>query len=116
MMDWRKLFSCSAGNQLRYFPPNLRDGTPTVHPPPEVFKEGIAEWRLSLVGHFLGAAPKFSALQQIIDNLWKKPLQGASVQTSYAGAEIPWDFSQEHLPLHISCLPAPSRHAMRTCS
>ncbi|KAE8726370.1 Kinesin-13A [Hibiscus syriacus] len=76
LMDWRKLFSCSAGNQLRYFPPNLCDGTPTVHPPSEVFEDGIAEWRLSLVGHFLGPSPKFSALQQIVQNLWKKTLTG----------------------------------------
>ncbi|KAE8683567.1 hypothetical protein F3Y22_tig00111200pilonHSYRG00116 [Hibiscus syriacus] len=91
LMDWCKLFSCSTGNQLQYFPPNSRDGIPTVHHPPEVFEGGIAEWRLSLVGQFLGAAPKLASLQQILDSLWGKPLQEAKLQVSYAGYPLSMD-------------------------
>ncbi|KAE8705789.1 hypothetical protein F3Y22_tig00110418pilonHSYRG00293 [Hibiscus syriacus] len=82
-MDWRKLFRCSINHHLKYFPPNERNGVPTVHPPPEVFEGGISEWKHSLVGQVLGSAPNFATLQRIIEGLWKKPLQGANIQVSY---------------------------------
>ncbi|XP_039060371.1 uncharacterized protein LOC120204347 [Hibiscus syriacus] len=51
-MDWRKLFGGPETHDLKYFPPNLRNGVPTVLPPPEIFEAGSSDWRLSLVGQF----------------------------------------------------------------
>ncbi|XP_039032991.1 uncharacterized protein LOC120168280 [Hibiscus syriacus] len=87
-MDWKKLFKFSESQDLEYFPPNVRDGTPFVLPSPEIIEAGISEWRLSLVGQFLGATPSFASLQRIVDSLWSKTLGGSRVQVSYAGNNL----------------------------
>ncbi|XP_039059914.1 uncharacterized protein LOC120203808 [Hibiscus syriacus] len=84
-MDWRKLFGCQAGHELTYFAPKSRDKTLTVQPPLEVLEAGIAEWKSSLVGQFLGAAPNLLSLQRAIEKLWNK---GAHVQVSLAGNNL----------------------------
>ncbi|KAK8651283.1 hypothetical protein V6N13_140891 [Hibiscus sabdariffa] len=68
MVDWRKLFV----------------GV-TVKPPAEVFEEGISEWRNSLIGQFIGAAPNFSALQRTVDALWGK---NSLSKVSMAGSNL----------------------------
>ncbi|XP_039045103.1 uncharacterized protein LOC120184793 [Hibiscus syriacus] len=58
------------------------------YPPPEVFEGGIPDWKYSLVGQFLGAAPNFAAMKMIIISLWKNSQQGSNVQVSYAGPNL----------------------------
>ncbi|XP_039009388.1 uncharacterized protein LOC120137798 [Hibiscus syriacus] len=70
-MDWRNLFGCSAGQDLEFFPPSNREGIPKVQLPSDVFEAGISEWKLSLVGQFLGASPNFVSAKdhcQIMEN------------------------------------------------
>ncbi|XP_039033520.1 uncharacterized protein LOC120169447 [Hibiscus syriacus] len=43
-MDWCKLFGGSTDQNLDYFPPNLRDGIPTVCLPSEILEEGQFRW------------------------------------------------------------------------
>ncbi|XP_039020175.1 uncharacterized protein LOC120151933 [Hibiscus syriacus] len=64
-MDWRKLFGCSTGHDLEYYPPKSLKGKLTVIPPPEILEAGISEWNLSLVGQFLGTSPSFASIQRI---------------------------------------------------
>ncbi|XP_039008858.1 uncharacterized protein LOC120137070 [Hibiscus syriacus] len=87
-MDWRKLFGCSTGLDLEFHPPRVSEGSISVHPPPEVLEAGIDEWKLSLVGQFLGAALNFATMQRIADNLWKKALGGSKVHVSFAGNNL----------------------------
>ncbi|XP_039015556.1 uncharacterized protein LOC120145920 [Hibiscus syriacus] len=87
-MDWRKLFGYQQGHELQFFPPKSRDSNPIIQPPPEVYKAGIAEWRTSLVGQFLGAAPNFTTMQRIIENLWNNPNKGIHIQVSFAGSNL----------------------------
>ncbi|KAE8729811.1 Vacuolar protein sorting-associated protein 32-like protein 1 [Hibiscus syriacus] len=44
------------------------------------WQASTAEWKNSLVGQFLGAAPNFISLQRTIDKLWNQPLTGARAQ------------------------------------
>ncbi|KAE8735791.1 Detected protein of unknown function [Hibiscus syriacus] len=88
LMDWRKLFKCAESNDFEYFPPNVRDGTPIVLPPSEILDAGISEWKLSLVGQFIGVMPSFTSVQRIADNLWSKALLGSRVQVSTAGKNL----------------------------
>ncbi|XP_039043801.1 uncharacterized protein LOC120183093 [Hibiscus syriacus] len=84
-MDWRKLFGCSEGLNLEYHPPRVSEGMISVHPPPEVLDAGIDEWKLSIVGQCLGAAPNLASMQRIVNNLWKRALGGSKAQVSFAG-------------------------------
>ncbi|XP_039014660.1 uncharacterized protein LOC120144735 [Hibiscus syriacus] len=84
-MDWRKLFGFQQGHALQFFQPKSRDSNPIVQPPLEVYEAGIAEWRTSLVGQFLGAAPNFNTMQRMIENLWNNTSKGIRVQVSFAG-------------------------------
>ncbi|XP_038990688.1 uncharacterized protein LOC120113688 [Hibiscus syriacus] len=79
-MDWRKLFGSSEGHELDYHPPRVHEGVVSVHPHPEVLDTGIKEWKLSIVGQFLGVAPNFTTMQRIVGNLWKKAIGGSNVQ------------------------------------
>ncbi|KAE8657310.1 broad-range acid phosphatase DET1-like [Hibiscus syriacus] len=80
--------------------------TPTVHPPPEVFKDGIAKWRLSLVEHILGAIPKFSALQQIIEDLWKNPYRVLLCRKWEPNmSKLNFDLSRIHIWVHLYNVP-----------
>ncbi|XP_039055526.1 uncharacterized protein LOC120198242 [Hibiscus syriacus] len=87
-MDWRKLFGCQANQELTCFPLNQNSESLIVQPPPEVFEAGMAEWKSSLVGQFLGASPNFITLQRTIEKLWNHPAQGARVQVSLAGNNL----------------------------
>ncbi|KAK8492712.1 hypothetical protein V6N13_034819 [Hibiscus sabdariffa] len=49
-----------------------RDNSFEIDPPSEVFNEGVSNWKLSLVGQFIGAAPNFVALRRIVASLWGK--------------------------------------------
>ncbi|KAE8720432.1 Homocysteine S-methyltransferase 2 [Hibiscus syriacus] len=90
------LFGGWTDQNLDYFPPNLRDGIPTVCPPSEILEEGISEWRLSLVGQFLGVAPSFTSLHRTVESLWSKALLGSQLQVSSAGNNIfVFSFSSE---------------------
>ncbi|XP_039021875.1 uncharacterized protein LOC120154125 [Hibiscus syriacus] len=109
-MDWRKLFGCSEGLDLEYHPPRVSDGSISVHPPPEVLDAGIDEWKLSIVGQCLGAAPNLSSMQRIVNNLWKMALGGSKTQVSFAGnnhyifsfdSETIRDWVLESRPWHI---------------
>ncbi|XP_039004038.1 uncharacterized protein LOC120130969 [Hibiscus syriacus] len=49
---------------------------------------GIAEWKLSLVGQFLGPAPNFATMQRIVDNLWAKASHSSRIQVSLASSNL----------------------------
>ncbi|XP_038993949.1 uncharacterized protein LOC120117817 [Hibiscus syriacus] len=109
-MDWRKLFEISKGLDLDFYPPTLRDGSPVVQPPPEVFEDGIAEWKHSLVGQFLGPPPNFISMQRIVEAMWKNASNGSPVRISKAGNNLflfsfssnaARDWVLEHGPWHI---------------
>ncbi|XP_039053100.1 uncharacterized protein LOC120195029 [Hibiscus syriacus] len=109
-MDWKKLFSSSENQNLDYFPPKTSDGSPTVLPPLEVIEDGISEWKLSLVGQFLGVAPSFASLHRIVNNIWGKALKGSQIQVSSAGnnlfifsfnSESARDWLLENGPWHV---------------
>ncbi|KAE8705460.1 Auxin efflux carrier family protein isoform 1 [Hibiscus syriacus] len=71
-------FSSSVGD----YSSGVREGSKLVQPPQEVLEAGINEWKCSLVGQFLGAAPSFSSTQRLVDNLWRKALNGETVQAA----------------------------------
>ncbi|XP_039011240.1 uncharacterized protein LOC120140324 [Hibiscus syriacus] len=109
-MDWRKLFGCQAGHELDYSPPEKSDKSLTVQPPLEVLEASTAEWRNSLVGQFLGAAPNFISLQRTIDKLWNQTSTGARAQVSLEGKnlyifsfnyDVARDWVLENGPWHI---------------
>ncbi|KAE8671854.1 hypothetical protein F3Y22_tig00111881pilonHSYRG00029 [Hibiscus syriacus] len=79
-MDWRNLFGGSNSQTLTYHPLTIKNRTPTISLPSEILEAGISEWRLSLVGQFLGRLPKFQTVQRIIENQWRKGLQGSRLQ------------------------------------
>ncbi|XP_038991297.1 uncharacterized protein LOC120114449 [Hibiscus syriacus] len=87
-MDWRKLFGSSTSNNLNFFPSKINDGIPMIIPPAEILEAGSAEWKLSLVGQFLGPTPNFTTMQRIVNSLWTKALQGSRVQVSLAGPNL----------------------------
>ena len=41
--DWRKLFSASIDQSLKFFPPQMINGQLIVEPPEDIFEEGIAQ-------------------------------------------------------------------------
>ncbi|XP_039038081.1 uncharacterized protein LOC120175552 [Hibiscus syriacus] len=84
-LDWRNLFVGSKNQSLDFFPHEIRDGVVTVKPPIEVIEEGIADWNNALVGQFIGAAPRFSSMQRIIDSIWENSSQ---VKVSLAGPNL----------------------------
>ncbi|KAK8693524.1 hypothetical protein V6N13_071104 [Hibiscus sabdariffa] len=85
-IDWRKLFSSGGDEQtLNFFPPVTRDDSIEIDPPSKVFNEGISDWKLSLVGQFIGAAPNFMALRRIVASLWGKY---ALTRVSLAGSNL----------------------------
>ena len=47
--DWRKLFTASADQTLRFFPPQPLNGKSIVVPPKRVFEEGEQTWRYAVV-------------------------------------------------------------------
>ncbi|KAK8617551.1 hypothetical protein V6N13_080461 [Hibiscus sabdariffa] len=73
--------------------------------------EGIADWKNSLVGQFIGAAPNFLALKKIVDSLWGKntlarvSLAGSNLYVfSFANASAR-DWVLENGPWHIQHKP-----------
>ncbi|KAE8731355.1 hypothetical protein F3Y22_tig00002840pilonHSYRG01117 [Hibiscus syriacus] len=107
LMDWRKLFGSAAEQTLEYFPPVIREGfpIPSVQPPLEVFEAGIFEWKLSLVGKFLGSAPPFASMQRIVNNLWTTALMGSGVQL-YSRVGLSYIASALGVPLSIDSMTA----------
>ncbi|XP_039016066.1 uncharacterized protein LOC120146591 [Hibiscus syriacus] len=105
-MDWRKLFGCSEGLDLEFHPPRVCEGITSVHPPPEVLEAGIEEWKLSLIGQFLGAAPNFAAMQRIVNNLWRKALDGSKVQIHFFNVPLEL-FSRSSLSYIASAIGSP---------
>ncbi|KAK8665687.1 hypothetical protein V6N13_005849 [Hibiscus sabdariffa] len=86
MVDWRTFFSGGGDEQtLNFFPPVIRDNSFEIDPPSEVFNEGVSDWKLSLVGQFIGAAPNFVALRRIVASLWGKD---ALTKVSLAGSNL----------------------------
>ncbi|KAK8624018.1 hypothetical protein V6N13_065377 [Hibiscus sabdariffa] len=72
IMDWKKLLSGAEEQSLDFYPPIIQEGSPVVQPQANVFYDGIADWKLSLVGQFIGSAPNFSAMKKITELLWGK--------------------------------------------
>ncbi|XP_038994117.1 uncharacterized protein LOC120118005 [Hibiscus syriacus] len=103
-MDWRKLFGSSTSQSLNYHPPTIRDGIPTINPPPEILEAGISEWKSSLVGQFLRPAPNFTTLERIVDSLWTKALQGSRVQEPYL-KRLNFDLSKIPIWVHLFNVP-----------
>ena len=68
--DWRKLFSASANQSLRFFPPKPTNGTSIVTPPSGVFEEGELLWKNAVVAQFVGRIPNFSVFQKMVNLLW----------------------------------------------
>lgn len=68
--DWRKLFSASADQSLRFFPPQLTNGKSIVAPPLGVFEEGDLQWKNAIVAQFVGRIPNFSVFQKMVNLLW----------------------------------------------
>ncbi|KAK8652209.1 hypothetical protein V6N13_061231 [Hibiscus sabdariffa] len=71
-MDWKKLLSCAEEQSLDFYTLIIQEGSPVVQPPANVFDDGIADWKLALVGQFIGSAPNFSAMKKITELLWGK--------------------------------------------
>ncbi|KAK8716203.1 hypothetical protein V6N13_043521 [Hibiscus sabdariffa] len=70
--DWNALFSGSEEQSLKFFPPEILEGSARVKPHAHVFEDGSADWKFALVGQFIGSAPNFGAMQRIVDMLWGK--------------------------------------------
>ncbi|XP_039007850.1 uncharacterized protein LOC120135690 [Hibiscus syriacus] len=109
-MYWRKLFGSSSDQALKFYPPSFKNGIPTISPPSEILEAGILDWKLSIVGQFLGPAPNFMTLQRIIETQWRKALQGSRLQVSIAGtnlyifsftSKVARDWVLENGPWHI---------------
>ncbi|KAK8612248.1 hypothetical protein V6N13_092367 [Hibiscus sabdariffa] len=72
LMDWKKLFMGVEDQSLGFFPAQIQDGCAFVKPDPQVFVDGIEDWKNALVGQFIGSTPSFSALYKIVEMLWRK--------------------------------------------
>ncbi|KAK8604131.1 hypothetical protein V6N13_096591 [Hibiscus sabdariffa] len=71
-IDWKKVFMGTEDHSLRFFSPGDREGSLLVQPPKQVFEDGDLDWRLALVGQFIGSALNFGAMQKVVDMLWGK--------------------------------------------
>ncbi|KAK8624200.1 hypothetical protein V6N13_065553 [Hibiscus sabdariffa] len=84
-IDSKKIFTGIKDTSLRFFSPGDREGSLLVQPPKQVFEDGDLEWRLSLVGQYIGSAPNFGAMEKDVDMLWGKVLK---VKVSLAGPNL----------------------------
>ncbi|KAK8694142.1 hypothetical protein V6N13_071699 [Hibiscus sabdariffa] len=85
-VDWKSfLFGGVDEPALEFFPPVVFEDSFTVDPPSEVFNEGISDWKYSLVGQFIGAAPNFVALKKTVESLWGK---SSPTKVSLAGSNL----------------------------
>ncbi|KAK8605580.1 hypothetical protein V6N13_102358 [Hibiscus sabdariffa] len=83
MVDWKTLFVGVEEQVLDYCPSMLQKGL--VKPSSDILDEGIAEWKCSLVGQFIGDAPNFNAMQKLAEMMWGKMY---NVKVSLAGANL----------------------------
>ncbi|KAK8614048.1 hypothetical protein V6N13_122424 [Hibiscus sabdariffa] len=111
-VDWRKFFSGGGDEQtLNFSPPVIRDDSFEIDLPSEVFNEGVSDWKLSLVGQFIGAAPNFVAPRRIVASLWGKDvltmvsLAGSNLYVFSFANVTARDWVLENGPWHIQHKP-----------
>ena len=68
--DWRKLFTATADQTLRFFPSQVLNGKTVVSPPFEIFEKGVEHWKNSIVAQFIGKVPNFNMFQRLVNMLW----------------------------------------------
>ncbi|XP_039023289.1 uncharacterized protein LOC120155894 [Hibiscus syriacus] len=85
LTDWRGLFVAGIDHELEFFLSEVVEGSSVVKLPIEVFEEGIQDWKHALVGQFIGLAPSFSSIQNIVTLLWSKV---SLVKVSIAGPNL----------------------------
>ncbi|KAK8690328.1 hypothetical protein V6N13_089021 [Hibiscus sabdariffa] len=71
------------------------------------FADGVDNWKNALVGQFIGSAPNFSAMQKIVEMLWRKSLLekvslvGSNLYVFKFANSIARDWVLENGPWHI---------------
>ncbi|KAL4279069.1 hypothetical protein GQ457_03G007180 [Hibiscus cannabinus] len=84
-VDWKSLFGGGDEQTLEFFPTVAYEDSFAVEPPPELFNEGISDWKNALVGQFIGTTPNFVALKKTVDALWGK---SSLAKVSIAGPNL----------------------------
>ncbi|KAK8651553.1 hypothetical protein V6N13_141152 [Hibiscus sabdariffa] len=80
-VDWKSFFFGGGDEQaLEFFPTVTYEDSFAVESPPELFNEGISDWKDALVGQFIGTAPNFIALKRTVDALWGKSSLAKHIQ------------------------------------
>ncbi|KAF8394791.1 hypothetical protein HHK36_018727 [Tetracentron sinense] len=76
---WSSLFGgrrdFEEGTKLTFEEPLFEDGNLILNRSEEQLEEGLAEWRSSLVGFFVGPKPSFYVMKSTVERIWK--LKGA---------------------------------------
>ncbi|XP_031401075.1 uncharacterized protein LOC116211024 [Punica granatum] len=87
-LNWRKVFP-KVNQSLQFF-----EGVnhSYVKPPSELLQIGVEQWSYSLVGRFLGKAPKFGKIVSVVNGLWGR--QG-KVMVSTMGSLFIFQFPNE---------------------
>ncbi|KAK8681682.1 hypothetical protein V6N13_054084 [Hibiscus sabdariffa] len=55
-VDWKALFSGTEVQSLKFFLPEILEGSSRVKSPAHVFEDGYVDWKFALVGQFIGSA------------------------------------------------------------